>query len=67
MQLNEKHVHEEVLVPAVCWSTSLYPLMQHGLTPVFVDCDPHTMNMDIADMKKRITKKRSSSKETVSN
>jgi len=47
---------DEVLIPAVCWSTSLYPLMQNGLVPVFVDCDPDTMNMDLADMKKRITK-----------
>jgi len=47
---------DEVLVPAVCWSTSVFPLMQNGLKPVFVDCDPRTMNMDLADMKRKITK-----------
>ena len=46
---------DEVLVPAVCWSTSVYPLMQSGLKPVFVDCDPRTMNMDLADMRRKIT------------
>lgn len=34
-----------VLVPAVCWSTSLFPLMQLGLQPVFVDADPVTLNV----------------------
>jgi len=48
---------DEVLVPAVCWSTSLFPLMQFGLKPVFVDCDPLTMNMDLGDFRRRITKK----------
>lgn len=48
---------DEVLVPAVCWSTSLFPVMQMGLSAVFVDCDPVTMNMDLADMRRRITKK----------
>lgn len=45
----------EVLVPAVCWSTSVFPLMQCGLTPVLMDCDPVTMNVDVEDMKRRIT------------
>ena len=56
----ERKVHltpgDEVLVPAVCWSTSVYPLMQYNLVPVFVDCDPSTMNVDLVDMKRRITK-----------
>ena len=47
---------DKVLVPAVCWSTSVFPLMQNGLAPVFVDCDPRTMNMDLADMRRKITK-----------
>ena len=28
---------DEVLIPALCWSTSLWPLVQSGLKPVFVD------------------------------
>jgi len=46
---------DEVLIPAVCWSTSLWPLVQMGLVPVFVDVDPKTMNIDLVDMMSRIT------------
>ncbi len=48
---------DEVLIPAVCWSTSLWPLLQYNLKPVFVDVDLNTLNMNIKDMKKKITKK----------
>ena len=48
---------DEVLVPAVCWSTSVWPLIQMNLKPVFVDVDPRTLNIDIADMKKKTTAK----------
>ena len=46
---------DEVLVPAVCWSTSVWPLIQMNLKPVFVDVDPNTFNIDIADMKRKAT------------
>jgi dTDP-4-amino-4,6-dideoxygalactose transaminase len=46
----------EVLVPAVCWSTSVWPIVQLGLKPVFVDTDPYTLNVDLNDLKKKITK-----------
>lgn len=46
---------DEVLVPAVCWSTSLWPIVQNGLKPVFVDVDPCTLNVDIADLKRKLT------------
>jgi CDP-6-deoxy-D-xylo-4-hexulose-3-dehydrase len=34
---------DEVLCPAVTWSTSLFPIAQAGLVPVMVDVDPHTL------------------------
>ncbi|MCB9742349.1 MAG: DegT/DnrJ/EryC1/StrS family aminotransferase [Alphaproteobacteria bacterium] len=34
---------DEVLVPAVAWSTSLFPVAQLGLVPVLVDVDPETL------------------------
>ncbi|MED5370759.1 MAG: DegT/DnrJ/EryC1/StrS family aminotransferase [Myxococcota bacterium] len=34
---------DEVLVPAVAWSTSLFPVEQCGLTPVLVDVDADTL------------------------
>ena len=48
---------DEVLVPAVCWSTSVWPLIQCGLRPVFVDVDPETLNLSIEDLERRITSK----------
>ncbi len=49
--------NDEVLIPSVCWSTSLWPLVQYNLKPVFVDVNTDTLNIDIIDLKKKITKK----------
>jgi CDP-6-deoxy-D-xylo-4-hexulose-3-dehydrase len=38
---------DEVLVPAVSWATTYYPLQQYGLTLKFVDIDVDTLNMDL--------------------
>jgi CDP-6-deoxy-D-xylo-4-hexulose-3-dehydrase len=38
---------DEVLVPAVSWPTTYYPLHQHGLRQVFVDVDLDTLNYDL--------------------
>ena len=48
---------DEVLIPAVCWSTSLWPLVQSGLKPVFVDVEKDTLNVNAALLIKKITKK----------
>ena len=48
---------DQVLIPSVCWSTSLWPIVQSGLQPIFVDIDPNTLNIDLNDLKKKITKK----------
>ncbi|MDA7606369.1 aminotransferase class I/II-fold pyridoxal phosphate-dependent enzyme, partial [Pelagibacteraceae bacterium] len=48
---------DEVLVPSLCWSTSLWPIVQSGLKPVFVDVDIFTLNIDLSDLKKKINKK----------
>ena len=47
----------EVLIPAVCWSTSLWPLIQNNLKPVFVDVNSEDFNISIDDLKKKISKK----------
>lgn len=36
---------DEVIVPAVAWSTSLAPILQLGCVPVLVDIDEQTLNM----------------------
>ena len=46
---------DEVLVPAVCWPTSVWPIVQYGLRPVFVDAEPRTLNADDNDLRRRIT------------
>jgi CDP-6-deoxy-D-xylo-4-hexulose-3-dehydrase len=38
---------DEVIVPAVSWATTYYPLQQYGLVPRFVDIDLDTLNMDL--------------------
>lgn len=48
---------DEVLIPAICWSTSLWPIIQSGLKPVFVDIDKNTLNICTSDLIKKITKK----------
>jgi len=48
---------DEVLIPAVCWPTSLWPIIQSGLKPVFVDVDKNNLNIDLNDLKKKISKK----------
>ena len=48
---------DEVLIPALCWSTSLWPIIQSGLIPKFVDIDIDTLNIDLEDLKKKISKK----------
>ncbi|MGK9148843.1 DegT/DnrJ/EryC1/StrS family aminotransferase [Plantibacter flavus] len=46
---------DEVLVPAVSWATTYYPLQQYGLVPSFVDIDVDTLNMDLALAEAAIT------------
>jgi len=38
---------DEVLVPAVSWSTTYYPVNQIGATLKFVDIDKHSLNLDV--------------------
>jgi CDP-4-dehydro-6-deoxyglucose reductase, E1 len=37
---------DEVIVPAVAWSTTYYPLVNVGLVPVLVDVDMETFTLD---------------------
>lgn len=46
----------EFLIPSLCWSTSLWPFIQAGLKPRFVDVDKKNFNIDLNDLKKKINK-----------
>ena len=48
---------DEVLLPSLCWSTSLWPIIQSGLKPKFVDIDLETLNINLEDLKKKINNK----------
>ena len=36
-----------ILVPAIAWPTTIWPIVQLGLRPVFVDIDPETIMIDL--------------------
>jgi CDP-6-deoxy-D-xylo-4-hexulose-3-dehydrase len=46
---------DEVLVPAVTWPTQVWSPMMAGLTVKLVDVDPDTLNIDLDDLRRRIT------------
>jgi len=46
---------DEVIVPAVSWSTTYFPLQQYGLKLKFVDIDLDTLNYDLASLESAIT------------
>ena len=49
--------NDEVIIPTLCWSTSLYPILQMNLKPVFVDINLENLNIDIEKLKNKITSK----------
>ncbi len=57
MKKNRLKTGDECLVPSLCWSTSLWPIVQAGLKPKFVDVDPETLNISLKDLEKKISKK----------
>ena len=46
---------DEVIVPAVSWSTTYYPLAQYGLVQKFVDIDRETLNYDLDALAEAVT------------
>tara|TARA_B100000787_G_scaffold151212_1_gene124164 strand:- start:914 stop:2074 length:1161 start_codon:yes stop_codon:yes gene_type:complete len=46
---------DEVIVPAVSWSTTYFPLQQYGLKLKFVDIDLETLNYDIRALEEAIS------------
>lgn len=48
---------DEVIVPAVSWSTTFFPLAQYNLKLKFVDINIETLNIDVEKLKDAITEK----------
>jgi len=57
-QTRKRHLKngDRVAVPAVCWSTSIWPIIQTGLIPVMVDVDPATLNMSLSSLKDAVAR-----------
>ena len=45
---------DEVIVPAVSWSTTYHPLQQYGLKLKFVDIDRKTLNIDLNKLREAV-------------
>lgn len=48
---------DEVIVPAVSWSTTYNPLYQYGLKLKFVDIDAETLNYDLSSLAEAVSEK----------
>jgi CDP-6-deoxy-D-xylo-4-hexulose-3-dehydrase len=46
---------DEVIVPAVSWPTTYYPLYQYGLKLKFIDIDLDTLNYDLTKLQEAIS------------
>jgi len=52
---NKENLHGDVIVPAVSWSTTYFPLIQNGFMPNFVDVNLDTLNIDVDKIEEAIT------------
>jgi CDP-6-deoxy-D-xylo-4-hexulose-3-dehydrase len=57
MRKNRLKPGDEVILPILCWPTSLWPLVQFGLKPVFVDIDKNNLNILEDQIKKKLQEK----------
>jgi len=48
---------DEVILPTMTFASTANAVIHAGATPVFVDCEKDTMNIDPKDIKRKITKK----------
>ena len=46
---------DEVIVPAIAWSTTFHPLQQYGLKLRFVDVELNTLNIDTSKLERALT------------
>lgn len=48
--------NSEIIICSLSWSTSLWPIIQSGAIPVFIDCNPNTLQIDEEQLIKAINK-----------
>lgn len=56
-ELKGWHDGDEIIVPAVTWPTTVTPVMQCGLTPVFVDASLSDLGLDCRQVERKISPK----------
>jgi dTDP-4-amino-4,6-dideoxygalactose transaminase len=47
---------DEVLTPVFTCTATNIPFLYMGVTPIFVDIDPETMNVSVEDMRRKVTR-----------
>ena len=47
---------DKVIVPALSWSTTIFPLVQYGLIPIFCDCNDFDFNISVNNLRILIDK-----------
>lgn len=47
---------DKILVPAIAWPTTIWPIIQLGLDPIFVDVNPFTLALDLVNAQNVIDK-----------
>ncbi len=57
MQKNRVKSGSECIIPGLCWSTSLWPIVQSNLIPKFVDINLNTFNLDMNKVSENISDK----------
>ena len=57
LKKNKVPKNSECIIPAICWSTTLWPILQSGLKPVFADVDLNTFCIDYSSLIKKFSKK----------
>lgn len=50
---------DKVLVPAIAWPTTIWPVIQLGLYPEFVDIDQETLAMDLIQANEKLSRDKS--------
>ena len=48
---------DEIIIPSLCWSTSLWPIIQAGLKPIFVDVNLNDFNASLSEIYLKINSK----------
>lgn len=58
VQTGKLNPGDYVVVPALAWSTSVFPLVQYGLIPIYVDIDIDSFNIDLDALRGALTEYR---------